>query len=99
MHGWVRLEVPCKADYDCGDMVGLYLAPPSHPLLVSVSEVSVWPLLTLAWSTHRACLLAALEVPSSCPCGRVQCAGVWMRAGCTCYRADSSTPPPSHGDP
>lgn len=33
MHGWVRLEVPCKADYDCGDMVGLYpsLSPPPGP--------------------------------------------------------------------
>lgn len=29
MHGWVRLEEPCKAaDYDCGDMVGLYCPPP-----------------------------------------------------------------------
>lgn len=90
MHGWVRLEVPCKADYDCGDMVGLY--PPVPTPSGVCLRVSVWPLLTLAWSTLRACLLAVLDDPSSSR-GRVQCGRV-DACRCTCDRPDSPTPFP-----
>lgn len=96
VHGWVRLEVPCKADYDCGDMVGLY--PPVPPPSGVCLRVSVWPLLTLAWSTHRACLLARPRGSVIQPCGRVhRGAGVWMRAGVP-VTGQISPPPRPAGD-
>lgn len=55
--------------------------PPVPPPSGVCLRVSVWPLLTLAWSTHRACLLAVLDVPSSLGSRVGECSVVvWMRA-------------------
>lgn len=71
MHGWVRLEEPCKADYDCGDMVGLY--PPSTPFWCQSPSVCL--------ATIDARLVNTPRLSPGCcprrsviqPCGRVQC--------------------------
>lgn len=66
MHGWVRLEVPwCPGKQIMIAVTWWVCIPPVPPPSGVCLRVSVWPLLTLAWSTRRACLLAGLDVPSS----------------------------------